>query len=78
MGELIVSGLPLHKNSWPFAWFTLHLVLPHFSYFPLVCCLEELFLNVTFLSLPSELTMQKSNEAHQSTALKNVIMVTYA
>lgn len=55
----------------PLPWFTLHFVLPHYSYFPLVFCPEELFLNVIFLSLPLVLTMQKSNKKHQNAALQD-------
>lgn len=59
--ELIASILPLHDNSWPFAWFTLEFVLPHYLYFSPMSCSEELFLNVIFLSPSSELAMQKCN-----------------
>lgn len=78
-GELIVSSLLLHEYSWPFAWFTLQFVLPHYSYFPPVSCSEELFLNVISLSLSlsSELTMQKSNKEHQNTAFNDVIIETF-
>lgn len=78
MWDLIVSSLPLHKYSWPFAWFTLQFILPHYSYFPPCPALKSFFLNVISLSLPSELTMQKSNTGYQNTILKDVIIVTFA
>lgn len=76
--ELIVSSLPMHENSWPFAWLTLQFVFPHYSSFSPVSCPRELLLNVIFLPLSSELTMQKSNKEHQDAALKDVIIVIFA